>query len=60
MIFLRNGFSGADILTGGTGCDNFLFQLGDGIDNITDFVAEGTGQDHIYLHPISALEISMS
>lgn len=33
-----------DILTGGTGNDTFVFNLGDGVDRITDFVK---GQDRI-------------
>jgi Ca2+-binding RTX toxin-like protein len=42
-----NGGAGDDLLSGGLGRDYFIFRAGDGHDKITDFTAEGTGQDLI-------------
>jgi Ca2+-binding RTX toxin-like protein len=53
------GGTGNDLLTGGTGDDAYAFNLGDGVDTITDTAAAGEGNELVFGPGITPNDLSL-
>lgn len=54
-----NGLAARDVLTGGLGADTFLFEMGSGMDTITDFSAAQNDMINVHAHTGGAANASL-